>query len=373
MATIKLSEIAHARSGDKGNHANVGVISLSDAAFEHLKLHLSADTVASYFEPLGPTKVERFELPGIRALNFLLHDVLAGGASRSLRVDSPGQDTGTCNPGNGHPSAGTLIKGHTMFVELKQENGVARVCLNRPDKRNALTDEFIREITAAVQQVADDRDARVMVLAASGTVFCAGMDLAQMQQRATAENREELWMQDSQILRDTFKAIFELQIPTLAVAQGPAVAGGMGLIAACDMVLASKTAFFALPEPQRGITAAMVTPLLLHRIAVSPANELLLGGGRMSAQRAVEVGLCVDAVEPEDLEQAEKTLVRSILNGSRSALAFTKQHVINSVGGSVMQQLDESVGLSAEARQTEDAREGLQAFLDKRKANWIPE
>lgn len=263
--------------------------------------------------------------------------------------------------------------GSEMLVELTKANGVARVCLNRPEKRNALTDDFIREITAAIHDVRDDESMRVMVLAAKGTVFCAGMDLAQMQQRATAENREELWLEDSRILRDTFKAIFELPIPTVAVAQGPAVAGGMGLIAACDLVLASNTVFFALPEPQRGITAAMVTPLLLHRIPVSAANELLLGGGRMGADRAVQVGLCMDAVAPEALAEAEGAVVRSILNGSRAALAQTKQHVVNCVGATVMRQLDESVELSAIARRTGDAREGLQAFLEKRKANWIPQ
>lgn len=94
MTTIKLSEVAHARSGDKGNHANVGVIAFSDRDFEHIRTAVTEERVAEYFKPLGPTKVERFELPGIRALNFLLHDVLAGGASRSLRVDSQGKTLG---------------------------------------------------------------------------------------------------------------------------------------------------------------------------------------------------------------------------------------------------------------------------------------
>lgn len=258
------------------------------------------------------------------------------------------------------------------FVEFTRDAGVARLVLNRPDKRNALTDEFIRQITRAVAEVAADESVRVLVLASQGTVFCAGMDLGQMQDRALAENSEELWLEDSRILRDTFRAIFELPIPTLAVAQGPVVAGGMGLVTACDLILASTSAFFALPEPQRGITAAMVTPLLLHRIGTSPAQELLLGGGRMSAERAVQVGLCVATVPPDELPSAEAALVRSILNGSRAALAQTKQHVVRCVGESVMAQLDESVELSAAARRTEDAREGLQAFLEKRKANWIP-
>lgn len=91
---MKLSAIAHARSGDKGNHANIGVIARSGSDYERLKVVLTADVVADYFAPLGPTKVERFELPGINALNFLLHNVLAGGASRSLRVDSQGKTLG---------------------------------------------------------------------------------------------------------------------------------------------------------------------------------------------------------------------------------------------------------------------------------------
>ncbi len=94
MTNIKLSKIAHARSGDKGNHANVGVISFTDEGYEHLKQCLTENVVAEYFKPLGPTRVERFELPGTRALNFLLHDILAGGASRSLRVDSQGKTLG---------------------------------------------------------------------------------------------------------------------------------------------------------------------------------------------------------------------------------------------------------------------------------------
>ncbi len=259
-----------------------------------------------------------------------------------------------------------------MFVSLTTNDGVARLLLNRPDKRNALTDEFIQEITTAVQDVAADETVRVLVLAAAGTVFCAGMDLGQMQQRAEAENSESLWLEDSRILRDTFRSIFELPLPTVAVVQGGAVAGGMGLVASCDLVLASTNAFFALPEPQRGITAAMVTPLLLHRIATSAASELLLAGGRMSAARAAQIGLCLEPVEPAELETAEAQLIRSILNGSRAALQQTKKHIITCVGADVMRQLDESVELSALARKTDDAREGLQAFLEKRKANWIP-
>jgi hypothetical protein len=91
---IKLSELAHARSGDKGNHANIGVIAFAEEHYEHLKSTLTEERVADYFKPLGPTRVERFELPGIKGLNFLLHDVLAGGASRSLRVDSQGKTLG---------------------------------------------------------------------------------------------------------------------------------------------------------------------------------------------------------------------------------------------------------------------------------------
>ena len=126
-------------------------------------------------------------------------------------------------------------------------DGVATLTLNRPEKRNALKREFLVELNNAVQQVADDRSLRVLVLKAEGDVFCAGMDRAQMQERAEAENGAQEYQLDSEVYCNLLKGIYNLTIPTIAAVQGPALAGGFGIVLACDMVVASDSAFFMLP------------------------------------------------------------------------------------------------------------------------------
>jgi methylglutaconyl-CoA hydratase len=164
---------------------------------------------------------------------------------------------------------------------------------------------------------------------------------------------------------------FQLHVPTVAVVQGPAVAGGLGLVLACDLVLASDAASFALPEPKRGITAAVITPLLVYRAGVSGASYLLLSGESIDARCAHAMGF-VHAVEPADrLTTAAEALVQSILAGAPGALAITKQQLMTCGGQNILAQLETAAAVSARARETLEAREGLQAFLEKREPNWI--
>jgi methylglutaconyl-CoA hydratase len=259
------------------------------------------------------------------------------------------------------------------FVNSKIESGVGRITLSRAEKRNALKREFIQQISHAVEQLSQDDSLRVLILEAEGSVFCAGMDLGEMQQRAQSESGKQEWQKDSEVFADLLSAIFQLPVPTIAAMQGPALAGGVGLILACDFIVASSSAFVMLPEPARGITAAMVTPFLVHRIGSGPATQLLLSGERMSAQRCFENGLMYEVVEPDDLPARIDSLTTSMMSGSKSALAITKNHVQRCGGDNVIEQLKMSIGVSAQARETSDAREGLAAFLEKRKPNWQPE
>jgi methylglutaconyl-CoA hydratase len=259
------------------------------------------------------------------------------------------------------------------YTQLEINNGIARLSLNRPEKRNALKREFIEELNGALQSISADRSVRVLVLAAEGKVFCAGMDLGQMQQRAQSENGKSDWQKDSQVYCDLLKSIFSLPIPTIAAVQGPALAGGFGLVLACDMVVAAKEGFVMLPEPMRGITAAMVTPLLIHRIGSGPATFMLLSGERISAARAHQYGLVHAMVEAEDFQERVNQLTQAVLTGSPEALAITKRHLHHCSADHIMEQLDQSITVSAEARETDDAREGLAAFLEKRSPNWQPE
>jgi len=257
------------------------------------------------------------------------------------------------------------------LISKSIESGVATVTLCRSEKRNALSRELLRQLSAAVSEVLDDSGTRVLVLNAEGKVFCAGMDLAEMQARASSEDGQKEWMQDSQDYCDLLVALYTASVPTIAALQGPVLAGGVGMVLACDFVISVEEAFIALPEPQRGITAAMVTPLLVHRVGAGPAGHLLLSGRRQSAADAAKTGLVYQVVSAgSSLADSVKLLTESIMLGSPEALAITRRH-LNDVGGNdLVTRIRQSIEVSATARASDDAREGLAAFLEKRKPNW---
>ena len=259
------------------------------------------------------------------------------------------------------------------FVKTSIENGVGRITLDRPDKRNALKRQFIEEIHGCITELTADESLRVLVIQAEGKVFCAGMDLGEMQQRAESENGKAEWQRDSEVYGDLLIKLLELEVPTIAVLQGPVLAGGVGMVLATDMVVASDQMFFMLPEPMRGIVASMVTPLLIHRVGPGPASYMLLSGERVAAPDALRLGLCHAVVPPDQLQARVDQLLAGVLTGSKSALAITKKHISNCLASDLAQQVRSSMDVSAQARETADAREGLAAFLEKRKPNWQSE
>ncbi len=259
------------------------------------------------------------------------------------------------------------------LVLLERRGPVAWLTLNRPDKRNALLREALETLVQQLAAIGPDESVRVVVLAANGPVFCAGMDLGEMQSRAGSPNACAEWQRDSEVYGEALTRLHGLPVPTVAVVQGPAIAGGVGLVAACDLVVASSEASFSLPEPQRGITAAMVTPLLIKRVGPGAAVQLLLSGERWTADDALRTGFCHAVRKPDALNARTESLVNSLLAGSRSALAITKRHVDEMSNEQIASQIRRSMSVSAEARTTPDAREGLAAFLERRKPSWQPD
>jgi len=219
-----------------------------------------------------------------------------------------------------------------QVVLYSKTSGVARIVLNREKRRNALTRAMIVQLTDLLREAAADDQVRVIVLAAAGPVFCAGMDLAEMQQRGSKENSEDDWLQDSLVYHDLLMALLETPQPSLAVLQGPVLAGGVGIVLACDLVLAAETAFLALPEPQRGITASMVTPLLAYRTGAGHASHLLLSGRRVPVAEMQHWGICHQVVALDQLAAAEAEWIESILKGSPMALAETKRQIRKASG-----------------------------------------
>jgi len=259
----------------------------------------------------------------------------------------------------------------TSHLRVNYQGGVVRLTLDRAHKRNALTRATLQELLQALRNSARDPDVRVIVLTAVGPVFCAGMDLAEMQEAAQSEHPQQIWQADSQLLRDVFVEILQAPKPTIAVLNGPVVAGGVGLVLACDLVLAGEDCLFSLPEPKRGITASLVTQLLVYRAGAGIASFALLSGETFSAQMGLRWGLFHDVVATEELLPRSEALISTILTASPSALAKTKLDLLAAAGSGLIDKLDAAVKESAAARETEAAREGLAAYLEKRAPNWL--
>lgn len=258
------------------------------------------------------------------------------------------------------------------LVKVDFLDGVARITLVRSQKRNALTREMLGELNRRVNEVAGRPDVRVVVLAAEGPAFCAGMDLSQMEATAKLPDAAAVWRADTDAYREVVAGLFSLSCPTVAVVQGATYAGGIGLVAACDLVIASDAAMFALPEPKRGITAAVVTPLLVHRVGANQAGYLLLSGRVIGADEARGMGFVHEVAPADRLAVATEDLVNSILKGAPGALATTKRQFRTCAADDVLKQLEQAAVVSAEARETAEAREGLAAFLEKREPKWAP-
>lgn len=250
------------------------------------------------------------------------------------------------------------------------EDRILKVRLNRPSKRNALTREILTELKNVLSEHAAREEVRLVVLEGSGAVFCAGMDLSEMQETAAASNPEELWAKDAELYAETMIALLKFPTPTLVVVNGPVLAGGVGLVLACDLVLGSETASFSLPEPQRGIVAAVVTPLLHYRIGTGGASWMLLSQTPCSVQQCAAWGLVQQVVPAGELESAKGALITAILKGSPGALAQTKEHLFRVAGAGLVEEIRGAAKLSGAARKSSEAREGLAAFLEKRVPRW---
>jgi methylglutaconyl-CoA hydratase len=241
--------------------------------------------------------------------------------------------------------------------------------MNRPDRRNALSRGLIAALAGAFTRARDDAAARCVVLTGAGNAFCAGMDLAELQESLTAKGESPVW-DDALRLAKLYDLIYTLPKPTLAAVNGPAVAGGAGLVSVCDLAVAVPGAKFGYPEVRRGLVAAMVMPHLLRHVGERMARYLLLSGEMIDAEEACRAGF-VNAVAPaEQLLSRALSWAHSLAEGGPNALARTKEllHTFSHQAVS----LEEAAKASAAPRLTNECREGLEAFFNKRPAPWAP-
>jgi methylglutaconyl-CoA hydratase len=255
---------------------------------------------------------------------------------------------------------------HTIRFEA--ESPCAIITLNRPDKRNALNPQLVSELTDAFSAAESDPKCRVVLLKAEGKAFCAGMDLEALQKISTMSYEENL--ADSRKLAALFKKIYTLPKPVISLVAGPAVAGGCGLATVCDFTLATPDAKFGYTEVRIGFLAAIVSVFLVRMMGEKRARELLLTGKLIDAQEALRLGLINEVVPLQQLLPRAQQLAAELANNSPQGLASTKQSFLELYGAELDAQIEKACLLNAQARQSEDCKEGVKAFLEKRPPKW---
>jgi len=257
-----------------------------------------------------------------------------------------------------------------LFLESIDERGVARITLTRAEVHNAFNDQLIEELTLVLRGLESDKRVRLVILAAEGRSFSAGADLNWM--KAMADYDEAANLRDAQGLARLMRTLNELKKPTLALVQGAAFGGGVGLVACCDIAIAAETAGFSLSEVKLGLIPAVIGPYVVAAIGERAARRYFLTAERFSAEEAYRLGLVHKVVPAERLEEAGERMVDHLLAAGPVAQGEAKDLVFAVAHRPVEDAMVEDTARRiARLRGGPEGREGIAAFLDKRKPKWL--
>ena len=248
-------------------------------------------------------------------------------------------------------------------------NSIMLITLNRPEKRNALSASVVAELHAALREAEQDDAVRVVVVQGEGEAFCAGADLEYLLQ--ISANSPQQNADDSRAMGAMFAALRGLPKPTIAKVHGPALAGGCGLAIACDIVVADDAAKFGFTEVRIGFVPAIVARLLVERVGMGNARELLLRGHIIDPDTAQQIGLINYVVGDDELDRMAEQLAFEIAEKtSPQAVRLTKQLLLDTAGMDTIEAMEYAATCNALARTSADFRKGLTAFLNKEKPSW---
>jgi methylglutaconyl-CoA hydratase len=256
-------------------------------------------------------------------------------------------------------------------IEIEQRGAVRWLWLNRPEVRNAFNDALVAEITAAFADIEASPDTRVVVVGARGPAFCAGADLNWMRSMAGFSHADN--HADALKVARMFAAVHACSRPVIARVQGDAFGGGVGLVAACDLVVAVEAASFVLSEVKLGIVAATISPHLVRAMGARAASRYMLTAERFPASQARSLVLVHEVTLSEELDHEVERLAHHLLAASPAALAATKRLLADVVEFPVDDVLLAATAKCiADARVSPEGREGIAAFLEKRSPSWAP-
>jgi methylglutaconyl-CoA hydratase len=255
-------------------------------------------------------------------------------------------------------------------LELHFEGGIATVTLNRPEVRNAFNDEVVAELTAVFLELAKRNEVRCVVLAASGAAFCAGADLNWMKRMADFDRDENI--EDASRLARMLEVIFHCPKPTVAKVQGDVYAGGMGLVACCDMAVAAEDAQFCLSEVKLGLIPATISPYVVRAMGTRASHRYFLTAERFGAAEALRIGFVHEVVKAEELDGKVAAIALALVGAGPEAVKACKKLLHDVAGRDITAGLvRRTVEGIADIRASEEGREGVQSFLGKRKPNWL--
>ena len=252
-------------------------------------------------------------------------------------------------------------------IQLGYDSGIATITLNRPEKRNAISFQLIDDLLRALDEVAKS-GALVLILTGAGKAFCSGMDLDNL--KALIGRSPEQNLKDSQTMVRLFRSLYEFPKVTIAAVNGAAIAGGTGLALLCDFTLAVPEAKFGYTEVRIGFVPAIVSTFLLRQVGEKQACDLLLTGRIFDAEEAARMGLVNEVVPADRLVERARALAALLMQNSPASLRATKQLLTDHARTEINAQIEAAVRENAAIRTTADFREGISAFLEKRRPVW---
>jgi methylglutaconyl-CoA hydratase len=257
------------------------------------------------------------------------------------------------------------------MLELERRGPAAWLWLNRPEQRNALNDELQEALLAALKALEKDAAVRVVVLAARGPAFCAGGDLSRMQKAAKPAKRKSKGAFEGARFAAMLYYVHTYPKPVVARVHGPAFAGGMGIVAACDVVVAADEAEFCLPEVRIGLVPAMISPYVVRALGERQAQRYALTGERLAAREAHRIGFVHECVPAAELDARVEKFAAQFAQAGPQALARSKKLLAKVGKAPITPKLGaETAAVFVAARDGDEAREGIRSFLEKRKPAW---